>query len=318
MTKLMRIGWRQFIKSKFRSQSPYSAVGISLTVDTAYFCALKSSSHVNSIELYHQAPAGRWQHALESWVSDNNIGAAHCGVSFATQLHYSYQVEKPSVHPTEIHKALTWSVKEMAGSDAPELVFDYYDPPVQSSGADNLNVVALPKSSLDDVISGVMTAGLKLKSITVEDLAICDLIESDEAVMTILQRAGEEIQLTIVRGGKLYFSRSLKGFENLGAFSVEELQMGVMDSLTVQIQRSLDYYESQLRQAPIRTIFMNIESANSQVIANQIEELMQVEVCSFKSKISSKDMRLDSVDFNCLGAGYAALEGTTTITRQAT
>ena len=311
----MRIGWRQFIKSKFQSRSTYSAVGISLAVDTVSFCALTSSSDNTALVLYHQAPIGRWPQALDSWVSDNNIGAADCGVSIATQLHRSYQVEKPSVQPAEIHKALTWSVQEMAGSDTPELVFDYYDPPVQTSGADNLNVVALPKTELEDIINAVINAGLKLKSVTVEDLAICDLIDTDDAVMTMLQRAGEEIQLTIVRQGKLYFSRSLKGFENLGSFSIEELQMGVMDSLTVQIQRSMDYFESQLRQAPIRTILMNIESVNSQAIADQIESLMRVDVRPFSCKISGTDINQESVDFSCLGAAYAAIEGIPVVAR---
>lgn len=308
----MRIGWRQFIKSKFQSKSKYSAVGISLAVDTACFCALKPSEGGTAVELYHEAPIGSWPQALASWVSDNKIGNAYCGVAIASQLHSIFQIEKPSVKPAEIHKALTWPVKEMAGSDSPELVFDFFEPPVQSSGADNLNVVAFPKAELEKIINAVLNAGLSLKSVVPEELAICDLVDSDEAVMTMLQRAGDEIQLTIVQQGKLYFSRSLKGFENLGSFSIDELQMGVMDSLTVQIQRSMDYFESQLRQAPIRKIFMNIESANSQAIADQIKELMRVEVLPFNAKISSQDIGHDSVDFSCLGASYAALEGTET------
>ena len=113
----------------------------------------------------------------------------------------------------------------------------------------------------------------------------------------------------------------VKGLE-LGAddylvkpFSIEELQMGVMDSLTVQIQRSMDYFESQLRQAPIRTILMNIESVNSQAIADQIESLMRVDVRPFSCEISSTDINQESVDFSCLGAAYAAIEGTPVVAR---
>lgn len=312
----MRIGWRQFIKSKFQSKSAYSAVGISLAVDTACFCALKDSPDGITIAHYHEAPIGSWHNALATWVSDNRIGNAACGVSIATQLHSIFQIEKPAVEAEEIHKALTWPVKEMAGSDAPELVFDYFEAPVQSSGANNLNVIALPRTDLEKVIDAALNAGLSLNSVVVEDLAICDLIDTEEAVITILQRAGEEIQLAIVKQGQLYFSRSLKGFENLGSFSIDELQMGVLDSLTVQIQRSMDYFESQLRQAPIRKIFMNIESANSHAIAGQIKDLMQIDVQPFSPNIQSDSIGLDSVDFSCLGAAYSILNAPATITEQ--
>jgi MSHA biogenesis protein MshI len=91
--------------------------------------------------------------------------------------------------------------------------------------------------------------------------------------------------------------------------------MGVMDSLTVQIQRSMDYFESQLRQAPIRMILMNIESVNSQAIADQIESLMRVDVRPFSCKISSTDINQESVDFSCLGAAYAVIEATKVVAR---
>ena len=302
----MRIGWQQYIKSKFQRKSAFSAVGISLAVDTACFCALKFSSTEDVVALYHEAPIGNWAEALASWTNQNKIGTANCGVSISTQLYSVFQIEKPSVKTEEVHKALTWAVKEMAGADAPELVFDYFEPPVQSSGANNLNVTAMPRQDLEKVINGVLGAGLSLKSVVVEELAICDLVNSDDAVMTMLQRAGEEIHLAIIKQGQLYFSRSLKGFENLGSFSLEELQMGLLDSLTVQIQRSMDYFESQLRQAPIRKILMNIHSANSQAIGQQISDLMQVDVLPFKPSVTSESVDLHQVDFSCLGAALSA------------
>ena len=144
----MRIGWHQFIKSKFQRKSEYYAVGISLAVDTASFCALRLVEGEPVVALYQETPIGNWQQALVSWTETNNIGLADCSVSIARQQHTDYQVEKPSVEAAEMHQALTWPVKEMAGSEAPELVFDYYEPPAQSAGSNKVTVVAIPKENL--------------------------------------------------------------------------------------------------------------------------------------------------------------------------
>lgn len=302
---IMRIGWRQFIKSKLQRKSGYAAVGISLSIDTASFCALKRSSAGLEIALYHETPMGDWPVALAKWVSQNKIGAAQCAISFGSMFYNIYQTEKPAVPAEEIHQALTWTVKELTGAN---MVFDYFEIPAQSSGNNNLNVAVVPASVLEGAIDAAMNAGLLLQAMTVEELAVCDVLPvTDEPVMTLLQKAGEEIHLAIVKQGQLYFSRSLKGFENLGSFTVEELQMGVMDSLSVQIQRSMDYFESQLRQAPVRKILMSIEAANSEPIAAQIKELMRVDVEAFEVLVP---MTADSpypLTYQCVGAALSLL-----------
>ena len=302
---IMRIGWRQFIKSKLQRKSGYAAVGISLSIDTASFCALKRTRDGHEIALYHETPMGDWPVALAKWTNRNKIGNAQCAVSFGSMFYNVYQTEKPAVADDEIHQALTWTVKELTGAN---MVFDYFEIPAQSSGNNNINVAVVPASILEGAIDAVTKAGLQLETITVEELAVCDVLPvAEEPVMTLLQKAGEEIQLAIVKQGQLYFSRSLKGFENLGSFTVEELQMGVMDSLSVQIQRSMDYFESQLRQAPVRKILMNIEAANSEPIAAQIRELMRVDVEPFEVNIPMTADSQFPLTYQCVGAALGLL-----------
>ena len=78
----------------------------------------------------------------------------------------------------------------------------------------------------------------------------------ESATVLLTQEAGEEVVLNVVKDGNLYSSRRLKGFENIGSFSQEELEMGLLDNLGVQIQRSMDHFESQLRQPPIRCLIL--------------------------------------------------------------
>ena len=299
----MRIGWRQYIKSKFRRRSSYDSVGIALSADTVAFCALKKSAQGKTVAHYHETTTAGWPQALEKWVNQHKIGFAPCAVSFASQLYNVVQIDKPAVPESELHQALTWSIKDLTGGDEREMVFDYFDPPAQSSGNQKVNMAIMPADDIQEIIKATTEAGLALDTITIEDLAVCELFRDvKEPVITILQRAGLEIELSIIKDANLYFARSLKGFENLGSFSVAELQMGVLDSLTVQIQRSMDYFESQLRQAPVRKVLYHIESSNSAAIGQQIADAMQVDVVPFELGIDVDENIESDIVLHSVGA----------------
>ena len=149
---------------------------------------------------------------------------------------------------------------------------DYIDLPAQAAGTDKVNVVALPEPDVQKVCQGIRDANLILESIGAAELATCDLLsDNDEAVMTLVQQAGYDMCLNIVKRGKLYFSRRLRGYENLSTFNQQELQMGVGENLSVEIQRSMDYFESQLRQAPVKRILLGVETD----LIEQFAELMK-------------------------------------------
>jgi MSHA biogenesis protein MshI len=120
-----------------------------------------------------------------------------------------------------------------------------------------------------------------------------------------VQEHGEEIVLNIVKNDQLYFTRRLKGFENLGSYSEKELSMGITESLCVQIQRSMDYFESQLRQPPVRKVLLKLDTTLAEQLASQIQESMGLPVNAFEPEImcgSSFNFKMAS--FSCLGAAY--------------
>ncbi|WP_124916948.1 MSHA biogenesis protein MshI [Alteromonas flava] len=279
-----------------------------MSEDTACFSALKATADGFEVKLYHETPIGKWQEALNRWATENSVGAARCAVSVSAHLYEIFQLEKPNVPEDELRQALTWSVKELTKDSFKAPVFDYFDSPAKSAGNQQVNVAVIEHQHVESIIGATVNAGLTLESISVEELSICNLVTvSDEPVLTLLQKAGEEIHLSIVKQGQLFFSRSLKGFENLGSFSVDELQMGVMDSLTVQIQRSMDYFESQLRQAPVRKVLFNIEAANSQAIGAQIAEILRVDAQPFDMPAGLANATEQTLTYQCVGCALALL-----------
>jgi len=76
----------------------------------------------------------------------------------------------------------------------------------------------------------------------------------------------------IVKQGKIFFSRRLRGFAQIATKTADELSFGLIDNLNLEIQRSTDYFERQLKQAPIRSIEVIVPIENEAVLARKLAE----------------------------------------------
>jgi len=299
----MQIGWREFIKGRFSKASKFHSVGIEIGVDDFHVSTLqKIKGKVNWVK-QDSLPIENWQTSLKTYVETNNLAHTQCNIAFSISKYQLLQLDRPAVEDAELNQALQWSVKEQLFSDD-ELVIDYFDPPSAASNLKKLNVVAISKRDVVEVRDGVLKAGLALNIIGVEELATCNLlVPSDDAIITLKQEEGGQLSLNIVKRNELYFSRRLRGYENLANFSPEELKMGVVDNLSLEIQRSMDYFESQLRQAPVKKIYLSLDTIHQDALAEFIKEVIFVSVEKFIPNVTnSADMPITPSRLASLGA----------------
>ncbi|MCC2617632.1 MSHA biogenesis protein MshI [Aestuariibacter halophilus] len=276
----MRMGWRAFLKQRFRGASKFFSLGIELGLQELHLTALVRSGSSLRIALRTTLPMQNWVEHLSTYVAQHGLANTPCYVAFSVTRYQVLQIERPNVPEAEIAQALQWSAKELLGTDQP-LVVEYYEHPVQTPGHNKLNVIAMPQQDIENICGGMVMAGLQLRGISVAELAICELFApEDDAVLTLVQQGGHDLCLNIVKNGNLYFSRRLRGYENLAGFSAQELSMGVAENLSIEIQRSMDYFESQLRQAPVRKLLVGIDTQYPDELISvlQAQLLMPVEV----------------------------------------
>lgn len=299
----MQIGWREFIKGRFSKASKFHSVGIEIGVDDFHVSTLqKIKGKINWIK-QDSFPIENWQTALKIYVEENNLANTSCNVAFSISKYQLLQLDRPGVEDAELNQALQWTVKEQLFSDD-ELVIDYFDQPAGSSNIKKLNVVAISKREVIEARDGVLKAGLMLNIMGVEELATCNLVEpSEDAVITLKQEEGGQLSLNIVKRNELYFSRRLRGYENLASFSPEELKMGVVDNLSLEIQRSMDYFESQLRQAPVKKVYLSLDTAHQDALTEFIKEVIFVSVEKFVPNVTKNtDMPITPSSLASLGA----------------
>ncbi|BDX08136.1 MSHA biogenesis protein MshI [Planctobacterium marinum] len=305
----MRVGWRKLISYLNRKPSGFASLGIEYDINGLHLCATQEVDGQHTWVLNQTFPLQDWQSSLKSFVEEQQLQNTKTTLVFATKKYKLVQTDKPAVPEEELAQALQWSAKDLLMTQD-EVVMDYFDLPAQTMGANKVNVVAIPKAELFDVCQGVLEAGLFIERVTVEELATCELLpKNQEGYVTVFQAPGAEVCLNIVKAGKLYFSRRIKGYEQISSFTEMELQMGVSETLSVELQRSMDFFESQLRQAPVKKIYLNLDTEHQGVLAKLIGDAMQVESEPFVPDFAkSEELQWADTSLAALGGAFSVQE----------
>jgi len=123
--------------------------------------------------------------------------------------------------------------------------------------------------------------------INIEEMAVTNLFtEEAQARLVLSHISGQELLLTVVRQGELFMQRRVRGFNQLDSVSAEDLAFGLADNLSLELQRSMDYFESQLRQAPVASIEL--------LINGHVGKLAELVSANFNQKVNA--IEVDSVE----------------------
>ncbi|MBL4940390.1 MAG: hypothetical protein JKY81_01855 [Colwellia sp.] len=199
--------------------------------------------------------------------------AGKCHIVLSGQQSQIVQVDKPNVPAAEMNSALKWQIKDLVSIAPENMVLDYFDGPLLAGGKEKINVVCAPINELKKIVTAVNQGEMNVASITVAEFAFANLLPvQHDACLLVCQQPSEEIVLLIVKQGQLYFHRRLRGFSQIASKTEDELTMTVIDSLALEIQRSSDYFERQLKQAPIKDIKVLLPIETEGFFARKLSE----------------------------------------------
>ncbi len=206
------------------------------------------------------------------------------------------QLDKPAVADAEIIAALPYALRELATVPLDDMLLDYMDLPEQSNaGASKIQVVVTALSQLKPLCEALQNYKIRLSNIQPEEWLVRNLLPpNDGAVMVITHQPGQELNLQVIRDRQVYFSRKLRGFNRLHQYDLAELKAGMLDNLLLEVQRSLDFYEGQLKQAPVREIYIHISSPSlkgivSYFIENGFSQVKPIDLQKFMPRLSQAE-----------------------------
>jgi len=155
----------------------------------------------------------------------------------------------PVMSAAELRQAIAWDLETYIPAGAEAYYFDFAIIGA-GSGAHEIRVllVAAPHSFINDVTAIAKATGLKLMAIDIEPLALCRAARSGSNSLFV--DIGHRIyQLT-------FFQNNCPVVSRLIPLSGQQQPMIVIEQLSHEIQRTIDYYQIQERQAVIEGVIL--------------------------------------------------------------
>lgn len=193
----------------------------------------------------------------------------------------SYQLilgEAPKVPAEELAEALRWRIKDLVQFPIAEAVLDAFLLPEDSArGTSRMAyAVASQRKNIEVAVAAAKTTGLQLKNIDIPELVLRNLAEAccdtkRGVAIVKLQQGGGSLQ--IIREGNLYLSRQFSLSYNAGL--LDDLPG---EALVLELQRSLDYFERQMRQVPPSHIYLCGENVTADKLTPEIRNALAVTI----------------------------------------
>lgn len=268
------------MKQLFKRSTPSRQVGLLLANDRIMLAAVANPPvfATRVINGPHE-----WGQAVNELFSRHGLAKSNVRVALAASLYQQIQIDKPAVPEAEMAGALPWAIKDYVSEPVLQLAMDYVDLPTPPAGQPRINVICLPKSRVQQVaeaINGVAT----LDAIVSDELALTSLYEADKAVRMLLwQPRGQDLQLLVFHQGGLCFSRQLRGFGALTG-EQEEPDALLLDTLALEIQRSLDYLTGQLKLPELGQMQLAIASSFIGTLVRHMEQTFGMAVSAMANK----------------------------------
>ena len=259
------------------------------------------------------------QPALHKLVKRHDLGRFPCVSSMDLGDYRLLSVEPPDVQPTELNAALRWRVKDLIDFSIDDAVIDAFQ--VSNELAPRRNPVmyavvargGVVKQRVDELLG----ANLKLSAIDIPELAmrnIAALLPEDVGGLVLVYLTADGGLITVTRQSQLFLSRLLgtgNGTVNPGGELdvAETATKQWLDGIVIEIQRSMDYYESHFSQPPVSSLVVAPLERPIPGLAEYISQQLNVptRVLDLNGVIDSPQPLSEELQSQCLLAIGTAL-----------
>lgn len=258
---------------------------------------------------------------LEGLVTELGLEHGRSVIVMQPDSHSLLLIEAPDVQPAELRAAVRWRIKDLIDFHIDDAVIDVFEIPEQGAApgkARLMYAVAAKASTIHNQVETLEKTSLELDIIDIPELAIRNiaaLLDEDVRGTAFLYFDKQGGVITLTRQGSLYLSRNIDiGLQQIVTAGSHEGELHpqtqqALDRIVLEVQRSLDYYESHFSQPPINSLVLApLEQEVPGVIPYLSANLgMAVSVLDLNTLFETNDI-IDSVtQAQCLTAIGAAL-----------
>jgi len=232
---------------------------------------------------------------LGQTLRDHGLDRAPMSVVTQAQDYELVLIETPDVLPEELRAAVRWRLKDMIGFNIDEAVVDVFGIPDQShrSSARAAYAVAARSEALDRYAATITQATRSLDVVDIPELCLrnlCMLTDANRTGVAMLLAGEKSGLLVLVHNSFLYVARHIewsRSYEMDGAVAANPGARPSIDAsaLALEVQRSLDYYESHFDHPPIGELLIAPLQAELASLATELRSVIGLRVTLFDANI---------------------------------
>jgi MSHA biogenesis protein MshI len=226
------------------------------------------------------------------------------------------QVEAPEVQPAELRAAIRWRLRDVINFHIDDAVVDVFQIPDQSRRAQTkmLFAVAARSAAVQRLVSALAPLARHFDVIDIPELCLRNLSallpQDQKGVATFL--LGEKFaHLVLTRQGVLYLARRIEYNRGYKMDESDSRNGDHIDAATLglELQRSLDYFESHYDQTPIGDLVIAPGGAIGEQLALRLrsETSLRISLLNLDDLTDGATKIADTLSTECLLALGAAL-----------
>jgi len=239
-------------------------VGVEMRDDAVAIAHVTSRNGRPGASLFEYCPSSAVDaaSALRDVVQRHGLKGVDCVGVLPQGAYQLLQVEPPDVPDHEKRQAVKWRLRDRIDFPIADAVVDVFDPPQRANRpASNLNAVVCPAEVVTRTVEAIGEAGLRLQALDIAELVqrnvLAALGDSEQAAALLTFQAQRGL-ITLVKDAELYLARDLdSGLEEIrDAGQFGDSGAALYDSVVLELQRSLDYFESGFGMAAISRVLV--------------------------------------------------------------
>ena len=210
---------------------------------------LQSCDFISAIEPVDQLKQ------LTNYIKQRNLKNTDCVVVLEDNQYNLFQMPLPPVEESELRSALRWSVKDLINYPVDQAVVDVFRVPVQQHREAKIYAVVTPREEIQKTVDFIRKTGLSLSAIDIEELSLGNIVEKIEGQtrgITVIHFGEQHGAISLYSDSALYLSRKIDtGLKQLEDMQSQAALEQIYESIILELQRSLDFYESEYARPPI-------------------------------------------------------------------
>jgi MSHA biogenesis protein MshI len=210
---------------------------------------------------YFEGALDRCGDELGQWLQERHLDQVGVQIVLHPAMYRLYFIDRPDVEDEVLSEAVRWKIKDLVDEPLKDLVIDAFALPDDAyrGKQKKVYVVAIGREVLEEQVALLRRLPLKILGISISELADRSLLNHlhvDPGGAALLRLRSSTGTLNLIDSGALYLTRNIDTGVSVLETTREDNRNEVLDELLLEVQRCVDFYDSQLGKGTIRKMLV--------------------------------------------------------------